>query len=124
MKIEVSISAHPIDLHPATPGGCGAVVRFEGIVRDLEDGRQIQGLLYEAYQPMAEDTMIAILRSLAEMYPCEAAFVQHRVGFVPAGEAAIVVEIQSRHRGEAFSLISKFMDRLKVDVPIWKVGSR
>jgi molybdopterin synthase catalytic subunit len=80
----------------------------------------IDGLHYEAYQPMAEQVMERILRELAAEHPCEQVIVQHRIGFVPVGEAAIIVEIQSKHRNEAFALLTHFMNRLKQDVPIWK----
>ena len=46
----------------------------------------------------------------------------HRVGAIPAGEAAIVVLVRSKHRQEVFSAMSWFMDELKRAVPIWKVG--
>jgi molybdopterin synthase catalytic subunit len=45
----------------------------------------------------------------------------HRVGIVPVGEAAIYVGIAARHRAEAFGLLDEFMNRLKQDVPIWKL---
>jgi molybdopterin synthase catalytic subunit len=45
----------------------------------------------------------------------------HRTGIVPVGEAAIIIRATARHRAEAFALVSGFMDRLKQDVPIWKV---
>jgi molybdopterin molybdotransferase len=45
----------------------------------------------------------------------------HRIGVVPVGEAAIYVGIAGRHRAEAFALLGEFMDRLKKDVPIWKL---
>jgi molybdopterin synthase catalytic subunit len=37
------------------------------------------------------------------------------------GEAAIVVRVEAKHRAEAFGMLAAFMDRLKQDVPIWKV---
>ena len=48
----------------------------------------------------------------------------HRYGWIPVGETAIWIRIESRHRKEAFALLDGFMDRLKLDVPIWKVESR
>lgn len=100
--------------------GCGAVVEFAGIVRAVEDGREIAGLDYEAYEPMAGREMERILDELAEVHPCEAVEVLHRVGYVPAGEASILVRIEAKHRAEAFGLLEEFMIRLKRDVPIWK----
>lgn len=120
MKTEILIAGGPLNLEPVIVAGCGAVARFDGIVRGTEDGREIGGLHYEAYAPMAEKTMRDILDELGRAHPFELARVHHRVGFVPVGEAAISMEVHSKHRAEAFAVLQEFMDRLKMDVPIWK----
>jgi len=71
---------------------------------------------------MAEAEMRRILMDLCGAHPCLGARIFHRVGKVPVGEAAIYVGVEAVHRGEAFAMASGFMDRLKRDVPIWKVG--
>jgi len=124
MNVDVVISEQPLHLQPLTISGCGAVARFDGIVRGLEGGKEIAGLCYEAYAPMAEKVIRDILAELSLKHPCERVRVSHRIGFVPVGEAAIIMDVHSSHRGEAFALLQKFMDRLKQDVPIWKRGSR
>ncbi len=124
MNAEVHIGDKPLVLSRRSIPGCGAVAHFEGIVRGEEDGREIAGLEYEAYQPMAEEVIRGIVEALGEHFPCEAVRVHHRIGFVPVGEAAIVVDVHARHRGEAFALLTEFMNRLKQEVPIWKVGTR
>ena len=121
MKIDVQIGESPLQMESCTVSGCGAVARFDGIVRESENGARISALEYEAYQPMAEKVIREILRELGNGHPVELARVYHRTGIVPVGESAILVEVHSRHRGEAFAVLTKFMDRLKQDVPIWKV---
>jgi len=101
----------------------GALAEFTGTVRGEENGRPIAALVYEAYQPMAETVMRRLLTELAASHPCLAVQVQHRIGVVRVGEAAIHIAVQSRHRAEAFSLLAAFMDRLKQDVPIWKTDT-
>jgi len=126
MEIDVTISPDAIPRpYPVTPvaDGAGAWVEFYGVVRGSEDGKPIAALVYEAYQPMAENVMRAMLTELAAQHPCLAARVQHRIGPIPVGEAAIYVGVAAAHRAEAFALLSSFMDRLKADVPIWKVRS-
>ncbi len=120
MITKIQLCTAPLAVESQPLPGCGAVVRFDGVVRGEEDGAAIDGLHYEAYQPMAEQVMDRLLRELAAEHSCEQVIVQHRIGFVPVGESAIVVEIQSKHRSEAFALLSHFMNRLKQDVPIWK----
>lgn len=92
-----------------------------GIVRDEEDQRSITALEYEAYVPMAEREMGRILSNLGAARPYLYVRVIHRIGIVPVGEAAIWIGVAAVHRTEAFALLAEFMDRLKQDVPIWKL---
>lgn len=124
MNIEVSITNSRLGMEPRTTAECGAVARFEGIVRAEEAGRTIAALEYEAYQPMAENQIRKILERLHNENPFALARVCHRVGIVPVGEAAIMVEIHSPHRREAFAVLTTFMDLLKIEVPIWKIRTR
>jgi molybdopterin synthase catalytic subunit len=123
MKIEVQIVATPLKMEAVVVPGCGAVARFDGIVRGTENGAPIAALEYEAYQPMAERVARGILADLHGKHPFELARVHHRIGMIPVGEAAIILEVHAGHRGEAFAVLSEFMDRLKQDVPIWKVSA-
>ena len=121
MQIEIQLTNAPIAEHlPLPAAGVGAWVEFRGVVRGEENDQPIAALEYEAYAPMAEREMRRLLVELAAQHPCLSARVIHRVGIVPAGEAAIYVGIAGRHRAEAFALLAQFMDRLKQDVPIWK----
>lgn len=124
MKIEVLITPNPLKLEPVTIEECGAVARFDGLVRRLEDGRPIAGLHYEAYQPMAEKTIHRLLENLHKLHPFELARVHHRMGWVPVGEASIMMDVHAKHRAEAFLTLQKFMDLLKQEVPIWKTSPR
>ena len=124
MNIAIALTRDPIRDEEVTLDrtGCGAVVEFRGVVRGREDERGIAGLLYEAYSPMAEKQMKRIIFDLNSEFPCHAVSVCHRLGSVPAGEDAILVRVAAAHRAEALAFLAAFMDRLKQDVPIWKVG--
>jgi molybdopterin synthase catalytic subunit len=118
---EVSITQAPLDLLPRdNDASAGAVVEFWGVVRGLEEGREITGIEYESHGLMAEHQM----RSLAEIavgkFALSKVVVRHRIGFVPAGEASIVVRVESSRRAAAFSANQWIMDELKRTVPIWK----
>jgi molybdopterin synthase catalytic subunit len=121
MKLDIALQPGPIALDPAAPDGEGALVRFEGRVRATENGGAIRALVYEAYQPMAEMRMAAILHELGKRHPCLAVRVRHRLGEIAVGETAILIEATALHRAEALGLVAAFMDRLKQDVPIWKM---
>ena len=121
MTVDILLQREPIVLKTDVPPEAGAVVRFEGRVRAAEQGRTIRALIYEAYQPMAEHQIEKILRELGAQHPCLSVRMRHRIGEVRVGEIAVVIEALAAHRAEAFALASGFMDRLKQDVPIWKM---
>lgn len=123
MEIDIQLATTPIPDEvsaPASIGRHGAWLEFRGIVRNDENSEPISALEYEAYSPMAEKELRRILEMLGNKFPCLAAKVIHRTGIIPVGETAIYVGIAAAHRGEAISLLTEFMNRLKQDVPIWK----
>ena len=122
MEIEIQLTTAPIaeEIMPPTSGAAGAWLEFRGIVRGEENGAKISALEYEAYPEMAEREIRRLLKIISARHPCLAATVIHRVGIIPVGETAIYVGVAGRHRGEALALLAEFMDRLKLDVPIWK----
>ncbi|MFM8719360.1 MAG: molybdopterin synthase catalytic subunit [Chthoniobacterales bacterium] len=125
MKIDIEITDLPLagEGTNCADGTSGAVVEFAGVVRAKEGERVIDGLQYEAYDAMARSEMERILRDLEKQFPCHSVEVKHRKARVPVGEAAIVVRVAAKHRAEAFGMLAAFMDRLKQDVPIWKLQS-
>lgn len=124
MQIEIVISEAVIvpPVFPTDPG-VGALAEFTGWVRGEENGKPISALVYEAYPAMAEPVMRRLLDELAATHPCIAVRVQHRTGTIRVGEAAIHIAVRAKHRAPAFALLAAFMDRLKQDVPIWKIES-
>ncbi len=98
----------------------GASVEFRGIVREREGDRAIGGLFYEAYEPMARLQLARILDQLRAEFGFEGVHFVHRLGWVPVGETSLFVRVLAQHRGAAFAVAAKLIDRLKQDVPIWK----
>jgi molybdopterin synthase catalytic subunit len=92
----------------------GAIVTFQGTTRDVER------LDYEAYQPMAEEKIAAILADVLDRHKIEGAAAEHRIGAVPRGEPSVVVAIAAAHRGPAFAAAREAIDRIKAEAPIWK----
>ena len=123
MKTEIIFTRQDIAI-PAmmlTSREVGACVEFQGIVREMEESTPLQGLEYEAYEPMAGRLLHLHFTELAAKHPCEAVVFIHRLGWVPVGEASLFVRVLASHRGEALQFLAEAIDRLKTDVPIWKV---
>lgn len=98
----------------------GAVVTFSGCVRNTEKGDVISAIHYDVYEPMAELEFGKIAREAEHRWPVKS-FVQHRIGRVPVREASVVVACAAPHRKEAFEACEYIVEKLKANVPIWKV---
>ena len=98
----------------------GAVITFLGTTRDFSEGRNVEYLEYEAYQPMAENMLQQIADELREKWDIDDFAVAHRVGRVDIGEISLVVALSSPHRQQAFEAGQYVVDRIKQLVPIWK----
>ena len=103
-----------------TDDSIGSRIRFEGVVRRLEDGRSLEAIEYEVYEPMASRQLEAFAREeLARDGICSIGAIHSR-GRVAVGEVSFVCEVRSRHRAEGLAALASFIDRLKRDAAIWK----
>jgi molybdopterin synthase catalytic subunit len=98
----------------------GAYVLFDGVVRNHHEGKAVESIFYDAYRPMAEKEMDAIVRDISGRYPQVAIAVVHRLGRLFVGDSSIVIVAASAHRAEAFEACRMMIDRIKETVPIWK----
>ena len=98
----------------------GAVVVFEGIVRNNSRGRRTLYLEYEAYEAMAVRTMQAIGLALRTKFPIDALGMVHRLGRLEIGETSVAIIVTSAHRQAAFEACHEAINRLKQTAPIWK----
>src|SRR5687767_11966474 len=95
----------------------GAYVLFEGVVRNHHEGRAVQSIHYDAYRPMAEKEIAAIVRAVAERFPDVLLAVIHRLGHLEVGDASIAIVACSPHRAESFAACRLVIDRIKTTVP-------
>ena len=119
-----AITSRPIDPRRLAArlvrGGEGAVVTFEGTVRNHTGGRRTLYLDYEGYEPMALRTMAEIGRELAAGFAIERVAMVHRLGRLLVGETSVAVLVTAAHRRPAFEAAAAAIDRIKQRVPIWK----
>jgi MoaE-MoaD fusion protein len=101
-------------------GAEGAVVTFEGTVRNHTKGRTTWYLDYECYESMALKTMAQIGREIAAAHQVERVAMVHRLGRMLIGETSVAVIVTAPHRRAAFEASLEGIDRLKKVVPIWK----
>jgi molybdopterin synthase catalytic subunit len=98
----------------------GAVVAFEGVVRNHSMGKPVLFLEYEAYEEMALKMMRQIGREVRQQWPIDRIGITHRLGRLDIGEASVTIVVVSAHRRPAFAACQYAIDRLKTIVPIWK----
>jgi MoaE-MoaD fusion protein len=119
-----ALTRHPIDTRAVTArllsGAEGAVVTFEGTVRNHTRGRATRCLDYECYEPMALKMMAQIGREIAAAHQVERVAMVHRLGRLLIGETSVAVIVTAPHRRAAFEAALAGIDRLKKVVPIWK----
>lgn len=100
--------------------GCGASVRFEGIVRELEESRRIRALRYELYRPMVDRVLERLAHEVIDRHGLLRIEVWHSEGLVPVGSSSFRLIVESGHRAVALAAVTEFIDRMKIDAPIWK----
>jgi molybdopterin converting factor subunit 1 len=101
-------------------GEDGAVVTFEGVVRNNAQGRLTHYLDYDCYEPMAIRLMARIGREITASYGIDRIALVHRLGRILIGETSVAVIVTAAHRKAAFEAALEGIDRLKRVVPIWK----
>ena len=122
MKFAVSDS--PIDVAAArkavTDSHCGALVVFEGWIRDHNEGQEVERLEYEVYRPVAVKEGAKIIDEALTRFAVSHAMCIHREGLLELGDCAVIVCVSSAHRGAAFDACRYIIDQTKTRLPIWK----
>ena len=100
--------------------GDGAVLLFEGRVRDVNDGRTVTGLRYEAYQEMAEHELAAIVAEAWERHPVGEIVVVHRTGHLTVGDVSVAIAVAAPHRDAGYEASRYVIEEIKRRLPVWK----
>lgn len=122
-EVLVDVSDQPLDVaaheRAVTRTSAGAHVVFCGVVRDVDSGRRVVELEYEAHPSAA-----LVLREIAEQFAAlpsvDGLAVSHRAGRLGVGDVALVAAVSSMHRREAFEVCAQLVDEVKHRLPIWK----
>ncbi|MEL6385325.1 MAG: molybdenum cofactor biosynthesis protein MoaE [Cyanobacteria bacterium J06626_18] len=107
--------------HLADDSRNGAIVVMSGMVRNNTDGRSVDCLEYQAYEPMALEVFKQIAAQIRQTWADVTHIViHHRTGKLMIGEISVLVAVGCPHRGEAFAACQFAIDTLKHNAPIWK----
>jgi molybdopterin synthase catalytic subunit len=120
----IVLSPEPLSVDAAIAavarGGAGGIATFLGTVRDVNGGRAVTLLEYEAYGSMACAEMERIAVEIEAEIAGARVAAHHRTGALSVGEIAVICAASAPHRDEAFRACRFMIDRLKERVPIWK----
>ncbi len=121
--VMVAVGEQPLDLAAheravAVPQA-GAVVSFQGVVRDHDHGRTVTALEYEGH-PTAVDVLREVAEEIAADPDVYAVAVSHRVGPLAVGDVALVAAVSTAHRAAAVAACARLVDEAKARLPIWK----
>ncbi len=97
----------------------GGIAVFLGLVRNHHAGRAVIRLDYSAYGPMAEAECGRIVAEAASRWDAAVAL-EHRIGSLEIGDAAVAIVAASAHRESAFAACRFVIDEVKRRVPVWK----
>ncbi len=114
----------PIDpaslIHEVAHPAHGAILLFLGVVREVNDGRDVTGIEYSAYEAMAASELVAIADEAADRFATSAVAIEHRLGELALEEASVGIAVAHAHRDDAYALSRWVIEELKRRVPIWK----
>ena len=123
-EVLARVTSEPLDAEALVTlvdaAGDGAIVTFAGLVRNQNQGRRVQFLEYEAYEPLAVRALQRIIDEAGDLWPGARVAVHHRLGRLEIGQASIVIAAASAHRADAFAACRYTIERVKQIVPIWK----
>jgi molybdopterin synthase catalytic subunit len=122
--MKFGVSDQPIDVAAikklVEDTSCGAMVMFEGWIRDHNEGREVERLEYEVYRPLAEKEGAKIIDEAIAKFSVSHAVCVHREGLLELKDLAVIVCVSSPHRAEAFDACRYIIDNIKTRLPIWK----
>lgn len=123
-SLVIALTRAPIEseklVASAREGEDGAVVVFDGIVRNNSRGRQTLHLDYEAYEEMALKQMSELATQARERFGVRHITLVHRLGRLMVGETSVLIVVASAHRAQAYEASRWLIDTLKKTVPVWK----
>ena len=118
LALEPLVSAVASQSDGASSGNAGAIAMFLGLVRNHNQGRRVQYLEYEAYEPLALKAFARIDDEVRGRWPGMRLALHHRTGRLGIGEASVAIVTASPHRGDAFAACRYVIERVKQIVPV------
>ena len=124
MAVHIEVDSKPLDISRLRgiidSKGCGSVVSFVGLTRDVEDGVLVKGLEFDAWENELPRVLQRIAEEAISTFRVSFIVMSHRTGFVEPGQEIVCIHVGSAHRAEGFTACSWLISELKRQAPLWK----
>ena len=124
MAVHIEVDSKPLDISRLRgiidSKGCGSVVSFVGLTRDIEDGVLVKGLEFDAWENELPRVLQRIAEEAISTFRVSFIVMSHRTGFVEPGQEIVCIHVGSAHRAEGFTACSWLISELKRQAPLWK----
>tara|TARA_Y100001970_G_scaffold161042_1_gene196984 strand:+ start:621 stop:1040 length:420 start_codon:yes stop_codon:yes gene_type:complete len=124
VTVHIEVSRTPLDIAKlrslVETQGCGSIVSFIGITRDIEEGSKVQSLQFDAWEDKLPDVLRSIANQSKSEFGVKSVVIAHRTGTVEPSENIVCIHVGSAHRKEGFSACSWLISELKKQAPLWK----
>ena len=124
MAVHIEVDSKPLDISRLRgiidSKGCGSVVSFVGLTRDVEDGVLVKGLEFDAWENELPRVLQRIAEEAISAFGVNFIVMSHRTGFVEPGQEIVCIHVGSAHRAEGFTACSWLISELKRQAPLWK----
>lgn len=99
----------------------GAFNSFVGMVRARNLGRDVLGVSYDVFEPLAIATLQRLCETVRDEYEGRInIFIAHAKGRLAVGETSVIIAVTTPHRAESFAACRALIEALKHEAPIWK----
>lgn len=100
--------------------GCGSIVTFVGITRDMDGGEEVLRLEFDAWKDQLEPVLQSLSEQAVTDFGVHSIAIAHRIGEVGPQQNIVAIHVASQHRKEGFAACSWLIDELKAQAPLWK----
>ena len=124
MAVHIEVARTPLDIAKLRNlieiEGCGSIVSFVGLTRELEDGFSVKRLEFDAWEDRLPEVLSRIAKQSISEFGVKSVVMAHRIGSVEPRENIVCIHVGSAHREEGFSACSWLISELKNQAPLWK----
>ncbi len=124
MAVHIEVASRPLEVAKlrglVETKGCGSIVSFVGVTREVEEGFSVKSLEFDAWEDRLPDVLRSIANQSITEFGVKSVVIAHRIGSVEPSEDIVCIHVGSAHREEGFSACSWLISELKKQAPLWK----